>query len=92
MLTQVAVDSTHTFVHSSKLVVASSHSSAWRLDLRVLAASVLSAPRLTRTPSRSSLRDIPSEVDTGLADTEDDQIGVTRTKAGDAALTALSHV
>ena len=73
MLTQVTVDSTHALVHSSKLSVASSHSSAWRLDLRVLAASVLSAPRLTRMPSRSSLRDIPSVVDTGLADTEDDQ-------------------
>ena len=92
MLSHVTLHSTHALVHSSKLSVASSHSPAWRLDLRVLAASVLSAPRLMRTQSRSSLRDILSEVDTGLADTEDDQRRVTRTNAGDAALTVLSHV
>ena len=65
--------STHALVHSSKLSVASSQTSACLLDLRVLAASVLSAPRLTRTPSRSSLRDIPPAVDTGLTGTEADQ-------------------
>ena len=55
---------------------------------------MLGAPRLMRTPSRSSLRDIPPAVDTGLTGTEADQgrlEGESRShadKAGDAALTA----